>query len=77
MTFLKDMVLLGGTAMDSMKQLFQVLGVCRIKTESRWINSLSTRQNQTEFYTLEQIEYSSKPHMVSHLKAIKVSSISN
>ena len=63
-------MLLGDTLINSMKQqLFQVWSICQIKTESHRINSLSIRQNQAEFHTMEQFEYSLKPHTVSHNKA--------
>ena len=71
MTFLEDLVLLGGTPTNSVKQqLFQILSICQIKTISHRINSLSIRQNQTELYKIEQLEYSSKPLVVLHSKVI-------
>ena len=49
---LKDLVLLGGTPMDSMKQqLFQVLSICQIKTDS---------------HKVKQFKHLSKPHIGSH-----------
>ena len=58
MTLFKDLVLLGGTPIDYMKQLCQVLSICQIKTESHRIKHFKIRQNQTEFNTIEQFEYS-------------------
>ena len=53
---LKELVLLGGAPIDSMKQqLFQVLSNCQIKPES---------------HKIKQYKNSSEPQIVSHNKAI-------
>ena len=65
MTFFKGLVLLDGYPIDSMKQqLFQVLGICQIKTESHRIKQLCICQNQAELYVMELFENSSKPHII-------------
>ena len=67
----KDLVLLGGTPKGIMKQqLFQVLSICQIKTESQRIKQFKYSSESTEFYTMEQFKYSSKPHIVSHNEAV-------
>ena len=53
---LKDLVLLGGIPIDSMKQLFQVLSICLIKTE---------------YHKVNQFEHLSELHIVSHNKPFK------
>ena len=51
---LKDLILLGGTPIDSMKQqLFQVLSICQIITEP---------------ITIKKFKHLSEPHIVSHNK---------
>ena len=54
---LKGLVLLGGTPIDSMKQqLFQVLSICQIKTNS---------------YKIKQLKHFSESHIVLHNKPFK------
>ena len=67
----KHLVLLDGTPKNSMKeQLFQVLSICQIKTESQMIKQFEYSSESTEFHTMEQFEYSTKLHIVSHNEAV-------
>ena len=58
--------------MDSIiLQLFQVLSICQVKPNPKGYQ-LIVRQNQTEFYTMEQFEYSLEPNRILHNGAIRV-----
>ena len=62
-----DLVLLGGTPIDSMKQ--QLFHVFECSSNQNLISQdklFNPSSESTEFYTMEQFGYSSDPHIVSH-----------
>ena len=57
----KDLVFLGGTPIDSITTTLSSFECLSNQTESQRI-IVNFCQNQTEFYTMEQFEYSLEPN---------------